>query len=248
MRYAKGTPAPVSGENGNLLSAPCTRTARPDIDGITGHAMRLDSTATSSTRASTRLQKKVRIDHATSKGPTMTATYRGCSTIDEVEASDHWQYIFDAETIDFVDKTNLVLEKRNLTLAFVEKCGRCSRTAMAHQLFEHYCGTGDLCPDKGGLRVTVWTVDGHDYDLSFQSLDKPPGLPGRTLHGDAYSTQLPWLTEMFLEAARVLSVIARDYVERNQGDYKEYEDGRKLLCRTTFQGLWMKVTTGARSR
>jgi len=182
------------------------------------------------------------MDHTTGTSHTMTATYRGCSTIRQVVASDHAKYILDPETTDFLAKTNHALEERDLTLAYVEKCGRCSRTAMAHQLYQHYCGTGDLCPEEDKLLVTVTTVDGHEYVLNFEAAELPTGLPGRTLDGSAQGTQLPWLAKMYLNAARTLADIARDYVQRNQTEYKYDESGIEIDMSTYLPELVRETT------
>ena len=118
----------------------------------------------------------------------------------------------------FVQNANAQIGNRQV--AFVEMCGRCSRTSIAHQLFLFYKAAGTFCREQGRAKASIKTVDGNAYDLDFSVAEPPPGLSGRVEQPSTpNSSLLPFVVPVFMLAAAQLCRIAQRHAEDNKCQY-----------------------------
>lgn len=159
---------------------------------------------------------------------------RGCSTIREIEESDQADVILTPRVTAFVHGVNAYLASHDVkrVVAWVETCGRCSRTSLARALYEMYDHSSP---------VNITTVDNRTFQLEFTP-ELPPGTSGRTRGS---GSALPWQTRVFVSAARTLGEIAADHVSRNRDMYKDVvfltdhgNDIEKLIDDLTEETLW----------
>jgi hypothetical protein len=148
-----------------------------------------------------------------------TAAMRGCLSIAELEKTDQAALILTRTVRKFIARVNDITSKLDdpCEVAFVETCGRCCRTALAAVLRQHFVATGSVTASN---RVVEVVVAGKTFELNFGATMTPPGASGRTRGGLA-DPLLPWVADVYLDAARTIGEIAAHFVESNPDTFSD---------------------------
>ena len=118
-----------------------------------------------------------------------------------------------------MQRANDALAPDCLQIAYVEVCGNCCRTSIAHQLFYLYKAAGGISHDQGRTKINITTVDGCLYELDYTTAELPDGMSGR-VQGGAGGRLMPWVVPVFKAVSSMLSLIAAEYAERNANVYR----------------------------